>query len=156
MSGNVKISYLNRCKIQSETLIPVTKTLEDEIGKEGAHVIISKALRGSTRRFYENLRKDLKGNPIDLIVGGFPMFAADGALEYEVLSQTENSYDVNITRCAYAEFYKGLGEPELGCLFMCELDFAIAEGLGPDIEFKRTQTIMQGADHCDFRYRRIK
>ncbi|WP_083850100.1 L-2-amino-thiazoline-4-carboxylic acid hydrolase [Bradyrhizobium cosmicum] len=28
------------------------------------------------------------------------------------------------------------------------------EGFGPDIKLTRTQTIMQGADHCDFRYRR--
>ena len=26
-------------------------------------------------------------------------------------------------------------------------------GFGSDVEFTRTQTIMQGADHCDFRYR---
>ncbi|WP_426411377.1 L-2-amino-thiazoline-4-carboxylic acid hydrolase [Bradyrhizobium ganzhouense] len=34
-------------------------------------------------------------------------------------------------------------------------DFATAEGFGPDIRFTRTQTIMQGADHCNFRYRRV-
>jgi len=33
-------------------------------------------------------------------------------------------------------------------------NFAVAEGFGPDIKLTRTQTIMQGADHCDFRYRR--
>ncbi len=155
MSGNGQISYLKRSKIQSETLIPVVKAFEDEIGKERAHAIVREALRKSTSSFYENLRKGLKGNPIDLVVGGLPMFAGDGALDYEVLNQTEDAFDINITRCAYAEFYKKLGEPDLGLLFQCDLDFAIAEGLGPDIEFKRTQTIMQGASHCDFRYRRI-
>lgn len=29
-----------------------------------------------------------------------------------------------------------------------------AEGLGPDLEFQRTQTLMQGATLCDFRFRR--
>lgn len=47
-----------------------------------------------------------------------------------------------------------LGEPELGFLLVCTGDFAVAEGFGPDIKLTRTQTIMQGADHCDFRYRR--
>jgi L-2-amino-thiazoline-4-carboxylic acid hydrolase len=32
----------------------------------------------------------------------------------------------------------------------------MAEGFGRDIEFTRTQTIMQGASHCDFRYTRMK
>ena len=51
-------------------------------------------------------------------------------------------------------FYRALGEPEPGFLSVRELDEAMAEGLGPDLEFSRTQTLMQGASHCDFRYRR--
>lgn len=27
------------------------------------------------------------------------------------------------------------------------------DGFNPDIAFSRTQTIMEGATHCDFRYR---
>jgi len=30
----------------------------------------------------------------------------------------------------------------------------MAEGFGPDITLTRRQTIMQGASHCDFLYRR--
>lgn len=57
-----------------------------------------------------------------------------------------------MTRCAYAEFYKALGEPELGFLLVCTADFATADGFGADVRLTRTQTIMQGASHCDFRY----
>ncbi|PYN94657.1 MAG: hypothetical protein DMD91_27360 [Candidatus Rokuibacteriota bacterium] len=39
---------------------------------------------------------------------------------------------------------------------VCSSDFAMAEGFGSNIELARTQTIMQGASYCDFRYRRIK
>jgi L-2-amino-thiazoline-4-carboxylic acid hydrolase-like protein len=28
----------------------------------------------------------------------------------------------------------------------------MAEGFGADVQLIRTQTIMQGASHCDFRY----
>jgi hypothetical protein len=31
-------------------------------------------------------------------------------------------------------------------------DFAMAEGSGDGVQLARTQTIMQGASHCDFRY----
>lgn len=65
------------------------------------------------------------------------------------------AFAVDVKRCAYAEFYKALGEPELGFLMICTADVATAEGFGPDIRLTRTQTIMQGADHCDFRYRRV-
>ncbi len=37
---------------------------------------------------------------------------------------------------------------------ICTADFATAEGFGSDVKLTRTQAIMQGADHCDFRYRR--
>jgi hypothetical protein len=61
---------------------------------------------------------------------------------------------VDVTECQYAQFYKELGEPELGFLLVCSSDFSLAESLGPDIKLMRTQTIMQGASHCDFRYKR--
>ena len=32
--------------------------------------------------------------------------------------------------------------------------FLMAEGFGPDITLTRTQTFMQGASHCNFRYNR--
>lgn len=41
-------------------------------------------------------------------------------------------------------------------LLTCSADFAHAEGFGADIKLTRTQTLMQGASHCDFRYRRPK
>jgi len=56
--------------------------------------------------------------------------------------------------CRYAAFYRELGEPELGFLLVCSADFLMTEGLDPDITLTRTQTIRQGASHCDFRYRR--
>jgi hypothetical protein len=42
--------------------------------------------------------------------------------------------------------------PELGFLLTCSADFKMADGYGADVELKRTQTIMQGAKYCDFRY----
>jgi hypothetical protein len=42
--------------------------------------------------------------------------------------------------------------PELGFLLVCSSDLAMAEGFGAGVQLTRTQTIMQGASHCDFRY----
>ena len=82
-----------------------------------------------------------------------PVFAAVNALDLEVVAQTSEAFECNVTGCRYAEFFKELGEPEIGFLFCCGGDWAMAEGLSPDLELTRTQTIMQGAPHCDFRYR---
>jgi hypothetical protein len=48
--------------------------------------------------------------------------------------------------------YRALGVPELGALLSCNRDFALIQGFNPDVELRRTQTIMEGAPHCDFRY----
>jgi hypothetical protein len=73
-----------------------------------------------------------------------------------VVEQSEDTYGIDVTACRYAEFYKALGEPELGFLLVCTADFPTAEGFGPDVKLTRTQTIMEGASHCDFRYKREK
>jgi hypothetical protein len=153
MSDVHSITFLDRVEIQAEVLVPLIKAFEVELGMDRARSIASDALQASVREGYANLREKIPGNPIDLISGGIDMFAKD-ALEYEVIGHSSEAFDFNVIKCAYAEFYKALGEPELGFLFVCDLDNAIAEGLGPDLEFRQTQTIMQGAGHCDFRYRR--
>ncbi|MEC9153469.1 MAG: L-2-amino-thiazoline-4-carboxylic acid hydrolase, partial [Pseudomonadota bacterium] len=40
---------------------------------------------------------------------------------------------------------------ELGFIFSCGRDGKMFGGFNPNIKFKRTQTIMQGAEYCDFR-----
>ncbi|HJQ57122.1 MAG TPA: L-2-amino-thiazoline-4-carboxylic acid hydrolase [Vineibacter sp.] len=47
-----------------------------------------------------------------------------------------------------------MGAPELGFLLVCGGGFAPAEGVGPDVTATRAKPIMQGASHCDVRYRR--
>jgi hypothetical protein len=49
---------------------------------------------------------------------------------------------------------RSMGVPELGAVLSCNRDAALIEGFNPDITLTRTQTTMQGAPCCDFRYRR--
>ena len=41
---------------------------------------------------------------------------------------------------------------DLGYYFSCVRDAAFARGFNPDIRMTRTQTIMQAAAYCDFRF----
>ena len=88
------------------------------------------------------------------MASAFAAFARGDAVDYSVRAQSPDTYEIDVTRCRYAQFYKELGEPELGFLLVCSSDFPFAEGLGSNIKLTRTQTIMQGASHCDFRYQR--
>jgi hypothetical protein len=50
--------------------------------------------------------------------------------------------------------YRRLGLEELGPILSCGRDGAMIDGFNPQIDFERTQTLMEGASHCDFRYRK--
>ena len=49
-----------------------------------------------------------------------------------------------------------MGLCEIGHILSGTRDGDFCIGFQPDIELERSQTIMQGADHCDFRYRMKK
>ncbi len=75
-----------------------------------------------------------------------------GAYEKEELDLSETRYDFNIKRCLYAEMYKEIGLEDQGFLLSCGRDYALVEGFNSKIKLTRTQTIIEGADYCDFRF----
>ena len=148
-------SVLQHAKIQAQVLVPLVKTLQAELGKERANALVRKALRDLYRRYGEEFwRTKNEENLGKALPSAFATFARDDALNYEVKAQSQDAFDLDVTGCRYAEFYKELGEPELGFLLVCSADYLMAEGFGPEIKLTRTQTIMQGSSHCDFRYKR--
>lgn len=153
----MSVSVIEQARIQAQVLVPLVKALQAELGEERANGIVRKTLGDVYRNYGEAFWR--ARNEQDLgkaVAAAFRTYGRDDALRYEVLRQSPDAFDMNVTACKYAEFYKELGEPELGFLLVCTSDFAMAEGLGQDIELTRTQTLMQGAGHCDFRYRRAK
>jgi hypothetical protein len=153
----MSISGIEQAKIQAQVLVPLVKALQEELGEERAHAIIRKALGDMYRKLGEKWwRAQGPANVGDKVASAFEMYAAGDALDYDVVNQSPDAFEINVTGCRYAQFYKQLGVPELGFLLVCSSDFPVAEGFGPDIKLTRTQTIMQGASHCDFRYTRIR
>lgn len=133
--------------------MPLIKELRSEIGEERAYAIARKALGNWARDIGHRINEKTPGEPIKKIAAKWLSDSAGDALDIDVLLETADTYDINITRCRYAEFYKNLGEPELGFLFVCAQDHSIAKGINPDLELIVTQTIMEGADRCEFRYK---
>ncbi|WGD53768.1 L-2-amino-thiazoline-4-carboxylic acid hydrolase [Bradyrhizobium sp. CB1650] len=151
----MSVSVIEQAKIQAEVLIPLVKALQAELGEARANALVRKALGDLYRRYGEEFWKTKNDSNVGrAAASAFMTYARDDALAYDVIEQTQDAFGLDVKRCAYAEFYKALGEPELGFLLICTADFATAEGFGPDIKLTRTQTIMQGATHCNFRYRR--
>ena len=153
----MSVSVIEQAKIQAQVLVPLVKALQAELGEERANALVRKALGDTYRRHGEEFwRKKNENNVGKAIASAFATYARDDALEYRTIEQSQDAFALDVTGCRYAEFYKELGEPELGFLLVCTADFATSEGFGADIKLTRTQTIMQGASHCDFRYRRSR
>ena len=159
----MSVSVIEQARIQAQVLVPLVKALQAELGEARANAIVRGALRDLYRGYGEAFwrarnEKEEKGAPDvgKAVASAFAAYTRDDALDYTVIEQSEDAFAFDVTRCRYAEFYQELGEPELGFLLVCSADFDTAEGFGGDIELTRTQTIMQGAPHCDFRYRRAK
>jgi L-2-amino-thiazoline-4-carboxylic acid hydrolase len=152
----VSISVIQQAKIQAQVLVPLVKALQAELGEARANALVRKALGDTYRRHGEEFwRTKTEKNLGKAMASAFATYARDEALDYRVIEQSQDSFAMDVTGCRYAEFYKELGEPELGFLLVCSADFDTAEGFDSDIKLTRTQTIMQGAGHCDFRYRRV-
>jgi len=144
-------SILDATRIQARIVIPIVKALEKEIGNERAHAIVGRAIAESyvgwreKRGFVENAHPRR-----DDAADGSPAFPVDE----EIVEDTDEAYGHNIVGCAFAQYFRSIGEPEIGALMTCGVDFAAEERMRPGWEFARTQTLMEGAPHCDFRWRR--
>ena len=147
------IPLIQQVRIQAQVLVPLVRTLQEALGEQEANAIVRKALAPLYRSYGERWWE--AQNTPDLgqkMASAFANFAAADALDLDVVRQTADAFDVDVVGCRYAEFYKAIGAPELGFLLACSADFALAEGYGAGVTPTRTQTIMQGASHCDFRY----
>ena len=95
----------------------------------------------------------IPGTSLDKVRGLMPLMTAGNALKIEPLADDEREFSMNVRGCKYAEFFKELGESKFGSMITCDVDPALTRGLGNDLTMDRSQTIMKGGSHCDFRWK---
>lgn len=148
------VTLLQQRGIEAEVLIPFIRRLEGELGRERAHEIarevIAEIARQQGRHVAESLgRDDLQGfTQVKDSWGG-----AGGDLTIETLRQDDDRLEFDVVGCRFAEMYRQMGAEDLGFILSCGRDFSLSEGYSADLHLERSQTIMQGAAFCDFRYR---
>ena len=64
---------------------------------------------------------------------------------------SEAGVTFDVTLCPLADYFKDQGVPELTLHASCNLDYGAAREFG--VELVRSQTIADGAAHCDFRWK---
>ncbi|MFT7646392.1 MAG: hypothetical protein ACI8Y4_001127 [Candidatus Poriferisodalaceae bacterium] len=146
------IGVLKRREIEARIVAPLLHRLGEEFGHEKITDLAREVVVGVAQEQGGELAAAMGGNDLSFFANSMENWTKGGALETDLVEQTDTTYAFNVTRCQYAEMYRGLGIPELGALLSCNRDGTMVEGFNPDITFTRTQTIMSGATHCDFRY----
>jgi L-2-amino-thiazoline-4-carboxylic acid hydrolase len=148
----LEISTLKRREIQGPLIAGILAEFIDEIGFDKTMEVASKAIRADALKAGEAQAGKYGGNTINLLHRLVKeVWAAEDALAFEVLEQTEQRLSFNVTRCRYAELYEKLGIKEFGLCLSCNRDEGLIQGFNPRMKLIRTQTIMQGAESCDFR-----
>ncbi len=152
-SHEPSISHLQRREIQAPIAACLIHGFAAQLGLDKALEIAQAAVRQDAEMAGQAMAAKLGANTLaalNHIV--HEVWAVEGAVSIRRVEETKRTLDFDITRCRYAEMYEALGLKELGFCLSCSRDESFASGFNPNIRLTRSQTIMQGASHCDFRF----
>ena len=147
-----EIGVLERREIEARILAPILEALGQAFGKQAVLEITRRTIADIARRQGRELAEQLGRNDLGAYSESLEPWTRNGAWELRVLNQSQTHLDFDVTRCRYAELYHQLGLAELGSILSCNRDASFIEGFNSAIHLDRTQTIMQGASHCDFQF----
>src|SRR5271166_1351295 len=150
-----KLPLLQQREVEARVVGPLVKAFAAELGQERTVAILRKVIGELARQSGADLARSLGEQSLEAFSRTLDRWRENGALEIELIEQSTERLSFNVVRCRYAEMYHALGLAELGASLSCQRDFALAEGFNPEIRLVRTQTLMQGAPFCDFRFQRI-
>ena len=150
-----RLSLLEKTRIQAQVLVPLLRALRAELGTDKADAIVRQALRDWSKQLFAAVGAGVDGGPRRKWAAMHTAMAeiTQRDVTIEMIRHDKEALEFDITQCRFAEFFRALGEPELGALLLCETDVDIAAAGGDEVDFSRAQTIMQGAPSCTFRYK---
>lgn len=151
-----KIGILTRREIEARIAGPLIEAFMKETGEARALEIVEEVIVSLARESGEMLRAFVGGNGLEDFAKGVDLWSQDDAVAFDLVEMTPEKITMNVTRCRYADMYKELGMADLGFTLSCARDFAMVKGFNSEIKLQRTKTLMEGADHCDFRLRHKK
>lgn len=147
-----QMDVIDRRQVEAMILGPMLRAFQNEIGVEKTNTIARTVITDLAREQGSQFAQGIGANGLEDYASNKDAWRRQGALEVDIIESTPSKYSFDVTRCKYAEMYNELGYGDLGDIFSCTRDFEFCSGFNSDVKLVRTQTIMQGASHCDFRY----
>jgi hypothetical protein len=147
-------TLLERREIEARIVGPLVRAFREEVGDERALEVVRRVVAGLARESGAELARSVGEASLSAFASCLDRWKEGGALEIRMIERSDDRLAFDVTRCRYAEMYRALGLADLGSSLSCVRDFALVEGFNPEVELTRTRTIMEGAESCDFRFRR--
>lgn len=148
------LSLLERRKIEAAVLVPVIRAMQAEFGAERVNEVVARTIREVARAQGAAERERAAIHTTDELAGRLEDgVLREASLIVDIVEHDSERFGFNVTRCRFLEMYEELGARDLGFLLSCNRDFAFFAGLAPEMALERTETRMEGASYCDFRYR---
>ena len=149
-----EMGILARRRIEAEIIKPIYAILVRDYGQEKAAAVIGEAVsQAAVEAGQQFAAREPDGPSLSGFVALQELWEKDDALKVEIIASDATQFDYDVNRCRYAEMYHEMGLGEIGHLLSCNRDELFIVGYDPRVELVRTQTLMGGASHCDFRYR---
>jgi len=150
------LPLLQQREIEARIVGPLVRAFAAAFGREETLEVLRGVIVDLAHQGGADLARSLGESSLEAFATTLGRWSENDALEIEILERSDERLSFNVVRCRYAEMYRRLGLEDLGASLSCVRDFALTEGFSSDIELNRTQTIMQGAEFCDFRFRRVE
>ena len=150
--GASGLGVLERRRIEAAVLGPMLRAFQERFGEEATRETAKRVITEIARQQGAEMAKFLGGDDLVTFAANKDPWRKGGALDVEELERSSTAYSFNVTRCGYADMYRKMGYGDLGDIFSCTRDFEFSRGFNAKIRLSRTQTIMQGAAYCNFRY----
>lgn len=152
VGGAAGLGVFERRRIEAGVLGPMLRAFQERFGAEATRETAQQVITDIARQQGAEMAKFLGKNDLLTFAANKDPWRKGGALDVEELERSSTSYSFNVTRCGYADMYRKMGYGDLGDIFSCTRDFEFSMGFNDKIKLSRTQTIMQGAAYCNFRY----
>ena len=136
-----------------EWYIPAMKNLKEQVG----HDRFIEMLKKSSDKLQE--RKDYEG--IDYSDRTLTAFADwmkqicdywSDRITWEVINEDESVFETRFTECLWAKTFREADASEIGYAGVCYQDYSMTKAFNPNLELIRDQTLMEGSDHCHFKW----
>jgi hypothetical protein len=153
----MKITHQKLREIQAPIVSSLIYGFAGEIGYEKAMKIARNAINEDAIAAGKKMAEEYKGNTLtELSKIVKEVWANDGVIEIKMIKETDSELFFDVTYCGYAQMYEKMGIKDMGSTLSCIRDFSFLKGFNPQIELRRTQTIMEGAKYCDFRFEKTR